>query len=1559
MAQTWQNWYRVSGAIAGLGFVGLWWASAIPVSAQIAPDRSLGNESSIVSPNATVRGLPADLIQGGATRGVNLFHSFSQFNVRDGQRVYFANPVGIETILSRVTGAYPSRILGTLGVDGAANLFLINPNGILFGANARLDVAGSFLASTANSFKFPDGSEFSATDPKPAPLLTINITPGLQYGPNHQATIANAGNLSAGKNLTLAAGNLDLQGQLQSGGDLTLRALDTVKVRDSVTTPFIAAANGKLTVQGDRAIDIFALNHPQSGFFSDGNMVLRSSGTVLGDARYSSGKGFRIETLDGAPGNLYSPYDPFIISNGDVTFGSYSGASLHILAGGSVTIGTVTITGNGTVDSTVNPINTPDYAFVTLSDGTRTVIDGSTTPTLDIRAGIDWSKFVGGAPGNYGIGITGLLPANFSEPPSSANITIQNIENNFFGSVVLLTNQFVPNPALPGGIITIGPDRTSAYGLVAIDARSDIRVNGNIVSAVSNGNAGDVKLISGGNVVLPGTVINTTMTGTGRAGNIAITAKSLFLDNRASVFSSTAGMGDAGDVSITATDIVSLSNGSGIRGLVEGGGNGRAGNITIQTRSLFVTGGSQIGSALFREQVNSGIPGAKGSGGTIRVKASDTVFLSGNNSDGFSSGLIALSERGAQGSAGSVFVDVPTGNLRVEKGAVIATGTRNEGNSGSIVLNVKGLEVLEGGRIQANTDGLGAGGDIAVTATDKITIAGVDSNFARRLAQINNYLLSNPNDRIDDVFGGFNVILENSGLFSNTAGGGSAGNIKLTAPQITLADRGFVISGTTGEANSGNVAIQSQVLSITGGSEVLAQTQGMGSAGVILVQPIAPSLRSSASITISGVAPYTGLDANGNPNGGFSSGLFVTTEDPLDASGSPIPITGAGGAILLETGTLRISDGGVVSARSRSDGNGGDILANVDTLTLTSGGQIVTTAYRNGNAGNIFVQATGKVTISGEDSNHITRFNQIEQDIRLDLIRKGTPVEEAANEAFEKTRFTVDPFNGASGLQANVGQGAVANAGFVAITAGSLDMSNRGEIGTSIFGTGNAGDVFVTTNGGSVTLNNASIFSTVESGGEGKGGNIVITTGSLFISNAGSLQTLLRRASEDPGDTRPGAKGDAGVIAISATDSISIVGKGENADFATGIFTTIERGADGNTGDNFFAGNIFNSILGLPGEPIGSIFIQTGSLSLTEGALLDSSTFGAGNAGAVVIQANGTISLDGKSRIQSVAGQTAVKDNAIAGGIVIQAKDLFLNNSSGLSTSVGNAERTGDGIDAGLIFVSTQQSIRLDRGSEISSETASGQGGNIFLQPTELLVLRRNSTISTTAGTAEASGDGGNIFINTRFIVATPRTNSDIKANAFSGSGGRVEISAQTIFGMIVRSRDDLQRLLKNPPLDPIRLSTNDITAISQQNPLLNGIVDIETFGVDPSRGLQVLPGNLVDPSGLIVQGCVSSGPQRASSFVSKGRGGIAPSPTDPLQDESVLTDWAAVPTSDRNPRENAPPTAAKAQPPTEIIEAQGWVQGPDGTISLVAYPANGVPNSSWLKTPNCGDRRE
>ncbi|MFM7382924.1 MAG: filamentous hemagglutinin N-terminal domain-containing protein, partial [Microcystaceae cyanobacterium] len=128
---------------------GIWPLSM--AQAQVIPDQTLGSENSVVTPDV-INGIASDRLDGGAIRGSNLFHSFQEFSVREGRGAYFANPAGIANIFSRVTGGNISQIMGILGVLGNANLYFLNPNGILFGPNAQLDVKGSFLATTADSF---------------------------------------------------------------------------------------------------------------------------------------------------------------------------------------------------------------------------------------------------------------------------------------------------------------------------------------------------------------------------------------------------------------------------------------------------------------------------------------------------------------------------------------------------------------------------------------------------------------------------------------------------------------------------------------------------------------------------------------------------------------------------------------------------------------------------------------------------------------------------------------------------------------------------------------------------------------------------------------------------------------------------------------------------------------------------------------------------------------------------------------------------------------------------------------------------------------------------------------------------------------------------------------------------------------------------------------------------------------------------------------------------------------------------------------------------------------
>ena len=217
--------------------------------AQITPDDTLGDESSVVNP----RDASSESIDGGAIRGQNLFHSFQEFNVGEDRGVYFANPDAITNIFSRVTGNDVSNILGTLGVDGAANLYLINPNGIVFGEGASLDVQGSFTATTADGIEFGEQGFFSVVNPTES-VLTISVPLGLQFGSNPGSIINrsfvedNTGEkvglqVPAGENLTLVGGDVSFEageatakgGNIEIGG---LSAAGTVTFNDDGSLNF-------------------------------------------------------------------------------------------------------------------------------------------------------------------------------------------------------------------------------------------------------------------------------------------------------------------------------------------------------------------------------------------------------------------------------------------------------------------------------------------------------------------------------------------------------------------------------------------------------------------------------------------------------------------------------------------------------------------------------------------------------------------------------------------------------------------------------------------------------------------------------------------------------------------------------------------------------------------------------------------------------------------------------------------------------------------------------------------------------------------------------------------------------------------------------------------------------------------------------------------------------------------------------------------------------------------------------------------------------------------------
>lgn len=196
-------------------------ASINTATAQVSSDGTLS--TTVTSPDGS-----NFTIDNGDRAGGNLFHSFSQFSVPNGGSAVFQNPTDVQNIISRVTGGAISNIDGLIRTQGSANLFLLNPTGIVFGPNASLNIGGSFFATTANSLLFGDGVEFSATNLQTPPVLSVNIPIGLRFRDNpgditnQSIAVDNSGNpvglqVQKGNSLALVGGDVNLL----DGGRLT------------------------------------------------------------------------------------------------------------------------------------------------------------------------------------------------------------------------------------------------------------------------------------------------------------------------------------------------------------------------------------------------------------------------------------------------------------------------------------------------------------------------------------------------------------------------------------------------------------------------------------------------------------------------------------------------------------------------------------------------------------------------------------------------------------------------------------------------------------------------------------------------------------------------------------------------------------------------------------------------------------------------------------------------------------------------------------------------------------------------------------------------------------------------------------------------------------------------------------------------------------------------------------------------------------------------------------------------------------------------------------------
>ncbi|NER25000.1 MAG: filamentous hemagglutinin N-terminal domain-containing protein [Symploca sp. SIO1C2] len=744
-------------------------------------------------------------------------------------------------------------------------------------------------------------------------------------------------------------------------------------------------------------------------------------------------------------------------------------------------------------------------------------------------------------------------------------------------------------------------------------------------------------------------------------GSILISAGSFSLTDGATLSTSTFGQGSAGVVFVDSDDLV-LVNNSRIFSNVESGGVGDAGGVLIIGDSLSVFDGILTASTL-----------GLGDAGLVAVEATGSVTLAGQNTGMFS-----------------------------------AVGTDAQGEALGIVIEAGSFSMTDGAQLNVSTLGLGDAGLVAIETTGSVFLGGQNTGIFSAVGT----------DAQGDALGivieaGSFAMTDSAQLNANTFGLGDAGDMVIEAGSVSMTSGATITTQTFGEGSGGIILIQSEgAVSMTGsgtlvtsnvestatgntigiridarslfmdgGAELQALTRGDGNAGVILIN-------AADFVELSGVSPTEG----------FSTGLFTSTEDTA---------TGPGGFIIVNTDNLRLSDGAVLSARTRNSFQGGDILVTVNNLEVINGGQILTTAFENGRAGRILVIARDRITLSGRDANFRERF----------------------------------------------------------------------------------------------------------------------------------LQTLAR--------------------------SIDQFGPVQGPSIALQIFDNVAPGSSG-----IFA----NASAGSTAEG-GGIFVFSPELFIQDGATITVNNQGTGPAG----------------------------------DLFILARDLFLNNEG-----------------------------------TITAETASGQGGNITLGGVELLLLLRNSQISTRAGQPPNGGNGGNIDIDTRFVLSAPGNDSNIRANAFDGDGGNISISASRLFD--IEEREDV-------------LTTNDITASSEFG--RDGVVTTNVANIDPTSGFTDLPTNLVDPTTLIAETCPtrsSIAEREKNQFIITGQGGLPPDPNAAFPGEAVVNDWEATSEEVEESIEdssNVSPTAVATSPTPSpnLIEAQGWIYGENGEIIFTAQAPNVTPTTLVLNS--------
>ncbi len=1493
----------------------------------IVPDNTLGSEASRVIFNS--RGTPNEAIEGGAQRGQNLFHSFEEFNVSQNRGAYFLvfDP-SIQNILARVTGSNRSEILGTLGtrqVIGGnlfrsnANLFLINPNGIVFGENARLDVGASFVATTANGIQFGNQGNFSATNAQTPGVLTISPSALFFDAVSKQGIISVNQSLlrvAPRKNLTLVGGDISLNGS-------TLRAFGGMLK--------LVAIGGTGTV----------------GINQDGNLNLSENLTRANVNIANS----LIDVAADNGGSIAINANNLDISGSTIQAGIRSGLGAVDSQAGNITINTTGILQIAPQSVIRNWVFTD-----AIGKGGDIRINADSMSVTDNNSGFisasTWGKGDAGSvvvKAKNDINLNGSTIFSIAETEAEGNAGNIDISANN----LLLTN---------GGRLTASTFGLGNGGKVIVNVTDRLSIDGvnsqlrpsailNTIEKEAFGQGGDIQITAGSLLISNSGKLDASVFGRGVGGNIIVDARNTVsvdggfrgAETGSAIFSTLeeTGIGSAGSIDIK-TATLSLTNGGEIQSLTRGQGN--AGNINVDTRDSVIIDGFGIQNVIdqgslgklfiiFPSGIFSGAAEeARGNGGNIFIRAGNQVQLKPR---GFIASDVSPTAKGnagniditanslslddadirtatfGQGNAGNININTRD-HVFLDKDAAISSSvaTKVNGNSGNISITTGSLILDNDTRISATTNGQGSAGNITIKASDHISL----NNDAA------------------------------IGSLVNAEGIGKGGDIRISTGSLSIAGAAQLDSSTFGEGDAGDVIIDARdTVLFTGAkpdlnlySGILSTSEGQGKGNGGNISIIADSVVVADRATLSTITTKKGNAGNIT--------IQARNEINLVNEGELRTITrregNAGNISLNAINQLNLDKNSIISSavEENAKGNGGTIDIKAQSLLMTNGSQLQTNTFGRGNAGDVTINARNNVSLSGFGLQNglpvvSAILSRVEKtgigdagDIRINATTffmadnsslaastegqgaSGDIFINASDRAFLDSRAIISNIVGDVGNPGKFGDG---KGGIIRIDTGTLSMLNGSQLQASTFGRGDAGDIIINASDNflasgfgqfeNLTLPTA-VFSVVADDSKGNGGNIRVNTGSAFVEDGArfSVSTL--------------GQGRAGNITIDTRDAVVVDGI-SRVGFFSELSTATQENATGEGGKITVNTNSFRvNNRGLVNAQTtsalrgGDVTINANNIEATQGGIIFTTATNQGQAGNITFNADivNLSGINGRS-ISGLFANTTSTASSRGGNIQVNARQLNVSNDAQISVN-----SQGSGV-AGDININAKK-VELTDNAKIIAETTSQDGGNIFIDNANLLLLRRESLVSATAG---EQGNGGNVNINSKFIIAIPKENSDIKANAFEGNGGRVQINTEGIFGTEFR---------------PQETNESDITASSRFG--VSGIVNINSFDDSAIRNnLNELPEDAINTNALIANSCIARRNQQNGSFFVTGSGGLPARPSDAPLPSYSTGDVQPVPNEVQSTK--LPTQKRRWQIGDPVIEPSGVYELPNGKLVL------------------------